>query len=110
VHHCVIKLVPLFEMAFQQCKRLVGKRWCMVEAYIKVKGHWKSLYRAVDKEGKTVDFLQRTHRNRAAASRARQVPEQHHRPGSTRAIKCIVEPMMGFKSFRVLASSRVASN
>ncbi len=36
--------------------------WCvnrigMDETYIKVKGDWKYLYRAVDKEGKTVDFL-----------------------------------------------------
>ena len=29
----------------------------MDETYIKVKGAWKYLYRAVDKEGKTVDFL-----------------------------------------------------
>ena len=30
----------------------VGSRWRMDEAYIKVKGVWKYLYRAVDKEGK----------------------------------------------------------
>lgn len=29
----------------------------MDETYIKVKGEWKYLYRAVDKEGNTVDFL-----------------------------------------------------
>ena len=28
----------------------------MDETYIKVKGAWKYLYRAVNKEGKTVDF------------------------------------------------------
>jgi transposase-like protein len=29
----------------------------MDETYVKVKGQWKYLYRAVDKEGNTVDFL-----------------------------------------------------
>jgi len=39
----------------------------MDETYIKVKGVWKYLYRAVDKEGKTVDFLMTAHRDMAAA-------------------------------------------
>ncbi|MFA1671197.1 IS6 family transposase, partial [Chromobacterium piscinae] len=39
------------------------------ETYIKVKGHWKYLYRAVDKAGHTVDFLLCAHRNQAAALR-----------------------------------------
>ncbi len=29
----------------------------MDETYIKVKGQWKYLYRAVDKHGHTIDFL-----------------------------------------------------
>ena len=41
----------------------------MDETYIKVKGAWKYLYRAVDKEGKTVDFLLTARRDRAAALR-----------------------------------------
>jgi transposase-like protein len=41
----------------------------MDETYVKVKGHWKYLYRAVDKAGQTVDFLLTAHRNRAAALR-----------------------------------------
>jgi transposase-like protein len=32
-------------------------------------GHWKYLYRAVDKQGNTVDFLPRAHRDKAAARR-----------------------------------------
>ena len=35
----------------------VGGSLRMDETYIKVKGIWKYLYRAVDKQGKTVDFL-----------------------------------------------------
>ena len=43
-------------------KRPVGRSWRMDEPYIKVKGGWKYLYRTVDKEGQTVDFLLRAHR------------------------------------------------
>ncbi len=67
VHRWVIKLVPLFEKAFRRHKREVGKSWRMDETYIKVKGQWKYLYRAVDKAGKTVDFLLRARRDKAAA-------------------------------------------
>ncbi len=41
----------------------------MDETYVKVKGEWKYLYRAVDKEGNTVDFLLRAKRDKAAARR-----------------------------------------
>ena len=34
-----------------------------------MKGHWKYLYRAVDKAGNTIDFLLRAHRDKAAAKR-----------------------------------------
>ncbi len=41
----------------------------MDETYIKVKGVWKYLYRAVDKEAKTIDFLLTAKRDKAAAMR-----------------------------------------
>jgi putative transposase len=69
VHRWVIKLVPLFEKAFRKRKRPIGKSWRVDETYIKVKGQWKYLYRAVDKAGKTVDFLLRAYRDKAAARR-----------------------------------------
>ncbi|BCG04480.1 IS6 family transposase (plasmid) [Paraburkholderia sp. PGU19] len=69
VHRWVIKLVPLFEKAFRRHKRAVGRSWRVDETYVKVKGQWKFLYRAVDKAGNTVDFLLRAHRDKAAARR-----------------------------------------
>jgi putative transposase len=39
------------------------------ETYIKVKGVWKYLYRAVNKYAKTVDFLLTAKRDKAAAKR-----------------------------------------
>ncbi len=41
----------------------------MDETYIKVKGTWKFLYRAVDRNGKTIDFLLTAKRDKAAAKR-----------------------------------------
>ena len=41
----------------------------MDETYVKVCSQWKYLYRAVDREGDTVDFLFSTHRDEAAARR-----------------------------------------
>ena len=41
----------------------------MDETYIKVKGQWRYLYRAVDKEGNTVDFLLTKRRQRISAQR-----------------------------------------
>ena len=69
VHRWVIKLVPLFEKTFRNHKRPVGKSWRVDETYIKVKGSWKYLYRAVDKTGNTIDFLFRAKRDKAAARR-----------------------------------------
>ncbi len=39
----------------------------MDETYIKIKGVWKYLYRAVGKEGNTVDFLLTNRRQRMSA-------------------------------------------
>jgi transposase-like protein len=41
----------------------------MDETYIKVKGEWRYLYRAVDKQGQTIDFLLTEHRDTEAALR-----------------------------------------
>jgi putative transposase len=57
VHRWVIKMVPLLGKAFRRHKRPVGKSWRMDKTYIRVKGQYQYLYRAMDKAGKTIDFL-----------------------------------------------------
>ena len=69
INRWAIRFLPLLEHAFLKHKRPVGSSWRMDETYIKVKGVWKYLYRAVDKEGKTVDFLLTARRDKAAALR-----------------------------------------
>src|ERR1700736_3793076 len=50
---------------------------------IKVQGQWKYLYRAVDKDGDTVDFLFRAHRDKAAAQRYfEKAIDQNGAPGT----------------------------
>jgi transposase-like protein len=63
------KYSPLLEEAFHRRKRPVWVSWRMDETYIKVKGQWYYLYRAVDKTGQTIDFLLTEQRDEQAAKR-----------------------------------------
>jgi len=65
----VFKFTSLVEQQFRKRKKSVGKRERMDEIYIKVKDEWRYLYRAVDKEGNTVDFLLTKKRQRISAQR-----------------------------------------
>ena len=69
INRWAIRFLPLLEKVFRKHKRPVGGSWRMDETYIKAKGVWKYLYRAVDKAGKTVDFLLTARRDKAAALR-----------------------------------------
>jgi transposase-like protein len=59
--------VPEFEKRWSRCTRAVGVSWRCDETYVKVKGRWTYLYRAVDKQGRTVDSLLSDKRDVAAA-------------------------------------------
>jgi putative transposase len=63
----VIKYAPEVEKQFRHRQCPVGKSWRMDESYVKIKGKWAYLYRAVDKEGHTIDFLLTPTRDRDAA-------------------------------------------
>ena len=69
VHRWAIKMLPVLAAVFRRRTRPVGRSWRMDETYIKVSGQWKYLYRAVDREGDTVDFLLTAKRDLAAARR-----------------------------------------
>jgi hypothetical protein len=44
------------EKQFRRLQRPVGRSWRMDETYVRVKGEWKCLYRAVDQEGQTISY------------------------------------------------------
>lgn len=68
IHRWVIEYSPKLEASFRKrYKRPVGISWRMDETYIKVKKQWVYLYRAVDKEGQTVDFMLSEKRDEPAA-------------------------------------------
>ena len=135
----MIKYAPEVETQFRHHQRPVGRSWRLDETYVKIKGKWAYRYRAVDKEGQTMDFLLTPQRDRAAAEaflhkaiRHLGLPEKItiDQSGSNtaaithynkihktaivirqskylnnmveqdhRAVKRIVRPMLGFKSF-----------
>jgi len=64
----VIKYSPLIALAAKKRKRTVAGSWRMDETYLKVKGQWVYLYRAVDKFGDTVDFMLSEKRDEVAAT------------------------------------------
>jgi transposase-like protein len=65
----VQRYVPEFEKKWSRYAQPVDSSWRADETYIKVRGRWAYLYRAVDKQGLTVDFLLSEHRDIAAAKR-----------------------------------------
>ena len=55
INRWVLKYSPLLEHAFHRRNRPVQMSWRMDETYLKVKGQWRYLSRAVDKSGQTID-------------------------------------------------------
>ena len=65
----VVKYSTLLAEQARSRKRLSGSSWRMDETYVKVKGQWMYLYRAVDKCGETVDFMLSEQRDGKSARR-----------------------------------------
>jgi transposase-like protein len=77
----VQRFVPEFEKRWNPYARQVGTSWRVGETFIRVRGKWSYLSRAVDKHGRTVDFLLSKHRDIAAAQRFfTRAIEQHSAP------------------------------
>ena len=64
----IVKFAPLIAAQAQKRKGQTARSWRRDETYIKVKGKWVYLYRAVDKHGQTLDFMLSETRDKAAAT------------------------------------------
>ena len=52
------KLTPaLAEELRRSRKGKIGRSWYVDETYVRVHGHWKYLYRAIDRDGSLVDVM-----------------------------------------------------
>jgi transposase-like protein len=77
----VVRYSPELLERFNQRKRSVTGKWHVDETYIKVRGRWMYLYRAIDSHGDTVEFWFSERRNLAAAKRFLcKVLKRHGRP------------------------------
>ena len=63
----VRQFAPEFIKRWNRFGKTAGRSWRVDETYIKVRGEWTYLYRAVDKAGWTVDFRLSTRRDVEAA-------------------------------------------
>jgi putative transposase len=81
IHRWVVHFAPLLLECFIRRKRAVTGKWHVDETYIKVRGRWMYLYRAIDSVGDTVEFHFSEHRDLPAAKRFfRKALERHGRP------------------------------
>src|SRR6476469_2213464 len=65
----VQRYAPELDGRLRKRLKTTNDSWRVDETYVRVKGKWVYLYRAVDSTGATIDFLLSAHRDAAAAKR-----------------------------------------
>ncbi len=69
IYRWVIELAPEIDKRSRPYLNPTNDSWKVDETYIKVKGKWKYLYRAVDSESNTLEFMLSAKRDKKAAMR-----------------------------------------
>ena len=65
----VVKYASALAKVAQKRKAPTAPSWCLDQTYVKVRSNWYYLYRAVDRDGQTLDFMLFEHRDEVAALR-----------------------------------------
>jgi transposase-like protein len=96
------KLTPALAEGLRRRRRgRIGKSWYVVETYIKVHGHWRHLYRAIDRNGVLVDVMFSEHRNMAAAKAFSQSAKTVTDVTPDRVTADVAQHLNGSSSIRV---------
>jgi transposase-like protein len=69
IYRWVIEISPEIDKRSRPFLNPTNDSWKVDETYIKIKGKWKYLYRAIDSEGNTLDFMLSAKRDTKAAKR-----------------------------------------
>jgi transposase-like protein len=69
IYRWVLRFTPLLADAARPCRHSVGNRWQVDETYVKVAGHWRYIYRAIDQFGQVIDVFVSSRRDTMAAHR-----------------------------------------
>ncbi|KTQ85423.1 transposase [Aureimonas ureilytica] len=83
IYRWVQHFAPELDRRVQWCKPLQTKTWYVDETYVKVRGEWMYLYRAISDGGETLDFyLSQTRTTKAAKQFLSKALNRspHHRP------------------------------
>ena len=79
IHRWVLQYGPELDKRCRPHLRSPHDSWRVDETYVKVKGQWKYLYRAVDSNGQTLDFRLSAKRDAKAAKRfLKKALKAHH--------------------------------
>jgi len=111
IQRWVFKFSLFVESNMNKRKNVVGNSWRMDETYIKVGGKDRYLYRAVDKQGNTVDFLLTKRRMKGSAQKfLNKAIGNNGKPrlinidksgANTQAIRIVNQYSLTFKKIRI---------
>src|ERR1700746_2557781 len=86
---------PELEQRLRRHLKPTNKSWRIDETYIRVKGRWYYLYRAIDSTGATIDFLLSALRDADAAKRLFRKALSNLAPPQPRVINTDLAPIYG---------------
>jgi transposase-like protein len=69
IYRWVLRVTPMLAEAARPCRHRVGDRWQVDETYVKVAGHWRYVFRAIDQFGQVIDVFVSPRRDATATRR-----------------------------------------